>query len=77
MVEVLLAQRSLPADAIVTGMTRALATGSVDAQVVIVEARRAVEPDTVARVIPIGTHTGFDRPKPRLDSYDQLLENTP
>ena len=76
-VEVLLAQRSLPADAIVTGMTRALATGSVDAQVVIVEARRAAEPDTVATVIPIGTHTGFDRPKPSLDSYDQLLENTP
>jgi Mu transposase, C-terminal domain/Phage integrase, N-terminal SAM-like domain len=77
MVEVLLAQRSLPADGIVAGMTRALATGSVDAQVVIVEARRAVEPDTVAPVIPIGAHTGFDRPKPSLDSYDQLLENTP
>ena len=77
MVEVLLAHRSLPADAVVAGMTRALAIGSVDAQVVIIEARRAAEPDTVAAVIPIGTHTGFDRPKPRLDSYDQLLENTP
>jgi hypothetical protein len=76
MVEVLLAHRSLPADAVVAGMTRALATGSVDAQVVIIEARRAAE-DVVAAVIPIGIHTGFDRPKPSLDHYDQLLENTP
>ena len=77
MVDVLLAHRSLPADAVVAGMTRALAAGSVDAQVVIIEARRAGEHDTVAAVIPIGIHTGFDRPKPRLNHYDQLLENTP
>ena len=77
MVEVLLAHRSLPVDAVVSGMNRALATGSVDAQVVLIEARRAAEHDTVAPVIPIGTHTGFDRPKPSLHGYDQLLENTP
>ena len=77
MVEVLLAHRSLPVDAVVAGMTRALAIDSVDAQVVIIEARRAAEDDTVAAVIPIGVHTGFDRPKPSLDHYDQLLENTP
>ena len=58
-------------------MTRALAIDSVDAHVVIIEARRAAENDTVAAVIPIGIHTGFDRPKPSLDHYDQLLENTP
>ena len=77
MVEVLLAHRSLPADAVVAGITAALGVGSVDAQVVIIEARRTAHNDTVAPVIPIGVHTGFDRPKPRLDHYDQLLENTP
>ena len=76
-VEVLLAHRHLPTNAVVAGITRALATGSVDAQVVVIEARRAARPDTVAPVIPIGTHPGFDRPKPSLDHYDQLLENTP
>lgn len=77
MVEVLLAHRHLPVDAVVTGMTAALAVGSVDAQVVIVEARRATQPDTVAAVIPIGTHHSIDRPAPSLTGYDQLLENTP
>ncbi|NNJ47897.1 MAG: IS21 family transposase [Acidimicrobiia bacterium] len=77
MVEVLLAHRTIATDAIVTGMNRALSADSVDAQVVIIEARRAAHNDTIAPVVPIGTHTGFDRPKPSLDSYDQLLENTP
>jgi hypothetical protein len=77
MVEVLLAHRTMPADAVVAGMTRALLAGSVDPQVVLIEARRAADHDAVAPVIPIGTHTGFDRPKPSLDGYDQLLENTP
>ncbi len=54
-----------------------LTADSVDAQVVIVEARRAAHNDTSALVVPIGTHTGFDRPKPSLTGYDQLLENTP
>ena len=76
-VEVLLAHRSLAPDAVVAGMSRALAAGSVDPHVVVIEARRAAQADTVAAVIPIGTHTGFDRPKPALDRYDQLLENTP
>jgi len=77
MVEVLLGHRTMTADAVIAGITRALAAGSVDAQVVLIEARRAAHTDTVAPVIPIGTHPGFDRPKPTLGHYDQLLENTP
>lgn len=77
MIEVLLAHRTLPGDAIVAGMNRALAAGSVDPQVVVIEARRATEDSNAQTVIPIGAHTAFDRPKPSLDSYDQLLENTP
>lgn len=77
MVEVLLAHRTMTADAVVAGMTRALSAGSIDPAVVIIEARRAAEEHAVAPVIPIGNHTGIDRPKPSLDSYDTLLENTP
>ena len=61
----------------VPGSVGIAAAGSVDPHVVVIEARRAAQADTVAAVIPIGTHTGFDRPKPALDRYDQLLENTP
>jgi len=77
MVEVLLGHRTMTADAIIAGITGALAAGSVDPQVVLIEARRAAHTDTVAPVIPIGTHPGFNRPKPSLDHYDQLLEKTP
>lgn len=77
MVEVLLAHRTMATNAVVAGMNRAFLAGSVDPQVVVIEARRAAETNAAAPVIPIGTHTGFDRPKPSLDSYDTLLENTP
>ena len=77
MIEVLLAHRNIATDAIVAGMNRALSTGSVDAQVVIIEARRAAHDNTIAPVVAIGAHAGFDRPKPTLSSYDQLLENAP
>ncbi|MBN4059664.1 IS21 family transposase [Acidimicrobium ferrooxidans] len=75
MIEVLLAHRRLPPDAVITGMTQALAVGSIDPQVVLIEARRAAE-DTVAPVIAIGTRTQIERPAPTLSEYDQLLENT-
>lgn len=76
-IEVLLAHRSLASDAVVAGMQRALAIDSVDPQVVVIEACRAAEPDTVTAVVPIGTHPSFNRPQPSLEGYDQLLENTP
>ena len=76
LIDVLLGHRTIPADAIVAGLDAALATGSVDAQVVLIEARRSAE-DTVAPVIPIGTHRGFERPEPSIDHYDDLLEGTP
>ncbi len=75
LIEVLLIHRSLPAQAVITGMTQALLVGTVDPAVVLIEARRAAQ-DPVAPVIPIGTRLGFERPAPTLDVYDQLLENT-
>jgi hypothetical protein len=73
LIEVLLAQRQVPATAVIAGMTAALSIGSVDPAVVAIEARKTLEPDAV--VIPIGEHlTRFDRPAPSLARYDDLLE---
>lgn len=76
LIDVLLGHRTIASQAIVAGLTAALAAGVVDAQVVLIEARRSAE-NTDARVIPIGTHRSFDRPEPSIDHYDQLLEGTP
>jgi len=73
MVEVLLAHRAVPRDALVAGMRAALAVGSVDPEVVFIEARKAAE-RAVAPVVPIGGLSRFDRPKPTLTDYDTLLE---
>ena len=76
LIEVLLLQRSIPADALVAGIERALSAGSVDATVVAIEARRAVEARPAAAVvIPIGEGLSrFDRPIPTTAHYDALLE---
>jgi transposase len=74
LIEVLLLHRSLPADALVAGMQRALTAGSTDAAVVAIEARRAVE-GAGAVVVPIGEGLNrFDRPAPSIADYDDLLE---
>ena len=74
LIEVLLLHRSLAAPAVVAGMERALAAGSVDAEVVAIEARRLGE-RAVAPVIPIGAGLSrFDRPAPTIAHYDTLLE---
>jgi transposase len=76
MVEVLLAHRSLPAQAVIAGMSGALAAGSVDPAVVLVEARRSIAQGAPA-VVPIETALSrFDRPAPSLSHYDDLLEAT-
>jgi len=74
LIEVLLLHRSVPADALVAGIERALTAGSLDAAVIAIEARRAEEP-TVATVVPIGEGLSrFDRPAPSITAYDDLLE---
>ena len=74
LIEVLLLHRTIPADALVAGIERALGTGSIDASVIAIEARRTEEP-TVATVVPIGEGLSrFDRPVPSIADYDQLLE---
>lgn len=73
LVEVLLAHRVLPADAVRAGIRAAVAVGVVDPDVVIVEARRAAD-DRPAVVVPIGVLERYDRPTPSIAHYDQLLE---
>jgi transposase len=73
-IEVLLAHRLLPADAVIAGMHAALALGVIDPAVVIIEARKRAAHDPTAAVLPIGTLTRFDRPPPTLSVYDDLLE---
>ncbi|MDQ4068876.1 MAG: IS21 family transposase, partial [Actinomycetota bacterium] len=75
LVEVLLAHRRLPHQALVAGMEAALGVGSVDPAVVVIEARRAAA-DVSAAVVPIGSLARFDRPAPSLGGYDDLLEAT-
>ena len=74
LIDVLLLHRTLPADAVIAGMTRALSTDSLDAAVVAIEARRTIE-DTGTVVVPIGEGLSrFDRPTPSIANYDDLLE---
>jgi transposase len=73
LIEVLLAHRILPATAVIAGMSAALQVGSVDPAVVAIEARKAAEGSTLP-ALPIGELARFDRPKPTLNRYDDLLE---
>jgi len=74
LIEVLLLHRTIPADAVVAGIERAHAAGSLDAAVVAIEARRTIE-GAAATVVPIGEGLSrFDRPAPSIARYDDLLE---
>jgi transposase len=72
LIELLLAHRTLPAAALEAAMTRAVEAGVLDAQAVIIDARRHAGRQ-VAPVIPIGALARYDRPAPALDVYDELL----
>ena len=75
LIEVLLAHRTLPAAAVTAAMTRATASGVLDAQAVLTDARRQAGLEA-APVIPLGALARYDRPAPALDAYDQLLTRT-
>ncbi len=75
LIDVLLAHRVLPFDAVVAGIEGALTVGSLDPDVVIVEARKATERRGAGPAeLPGVAH--FDRPTPSLDGYDDLLEGS-
>jgi transposase len=70
--EVLLGHRTLPAAALTTAMDRAVSSGALDPQAVLIDARRQAA-GPVAPVIPIGALARYDRPVPALHGYDTLL----
>jgi transposase len=72
LIGVLLLHRRLPAQVVSSAMEAALSIGSVDPEVVAIEARRA-EARATAPVVPIGTGAHDVRPVPSLEGYDQLL----
>jgi hypothetical protein len=73
LVEVLLAHRSLPAEAVVAGMQRALAVCSIDPAVLIIEVCKAAQA-RIAPITPVDTAlVRFDGPTPTLDHCDSLL----
>jgi transposase len=72
LIEVLLAHRTLPADALTAAMTKAADSGALDPHVVLIDARRHAG-GPLAPVIPIGALARYDRPAPTLTGYDDLL----
>ena len=75
LIEVLLAHRSVPADALLGAMSTAVDNDLLDPQVVLIEARRHAAA-AVAPVIPIGALARYDRPAPSLADYDELLSGS-
>lgn len=73
LIGVLLLQRRLAAPVVIEAMAAALQIGSVDPEVVAIEARRIELRRPAAPVVPIGTGARDLRPVPRLDAYDALL----
>jgi transposase len=72
LIEILLAHRTLPAAALTTAMSKAVDAGTLDPQVVLIDARRQVD-GQLAPVVPIGALARYDRPAPSLTGYDDLL----
>ena len=73
LIGVLLLQRRTPAAVVAEAMDAALGIGSVDPEVVAIEARRIAGHRPPAEVVPIGTGARDVRPTPRLEGYDVLL----
>jgi hypothetical protein len=73
LIAVLLLHRTMTHAAVVSGLARAIEAGSLDPEVVAVEARRSLGR---ADVIPVISESlaAFDRPAPTLGSYDDLLD---
>jgi hypothetical protein len=70
---VLLLHRTMPTEALITGMQAALRLESCDPDLVAVEARRASYPESVSPLIVPSDEDLGDRPAPSLAGYDELL----
>jgi len=71
LIAILLAHRSMPTAALIAAMDRAVASGCLDPETVLIDARRDMAP--LAPVAAIGALARYDRPPPSLADYDDLL----
>ena len=71
LIAILLAHRTMAADALIAAMDRAVASGCLDPETVLIDARR--DTTALAPVAAIGALARYDRPPPSLADYDDLL----
>jgi hypothetical protein len=71
LIAILLARRSMPAAALRAAMDRAVTSGCLDPETVLIDARR--DTSAIAPVVAIGVLARYDRPPPSLTDYDDLL----
>ena len=71
LITILLAHRAMVAAALIAAMDRAVASGCLDPETVLIDARR--DTTAIAPVVPIGALARYDRPAPSLTDYDDLL----
>jgi transposase len=71
LIAILLAHRSMPAIALIGAMDRAVVSGCLDPETMLIDARRDTAP--LAPVAAIGALARYDRPPPSLADYDDLL----
>ena len=71
LIAILLAHRTMAAAALIVAMDRAVTSGCLDPETVLIDARRDVAP--LAPVAAIGALARYDRPPPSLADYDDLL----
>jgi hypothetical protein len=71
LIGILLAHRTMPAAALIGAMDRAVTSGCLDPETVLIDARRDMAP--LAPVAAIGALARYDRPPPSLADYDDLL----
>jgi transposase len=74
LIEVLLAHRHLSADAITAGIQAALGAGQVNPELLTIEGRHPLDPGLAPLIAITQALARYDRPTPRLDRYDQLLD---
>jgi hypothetical protein len=75
LIAILLAHRSMPSAALRAAMDRAVTSGCLDPETVLIDARRHTS--APAPVATIGALARYDRPAPSLADYDDLLTGSP
>jgi hypothetical protein len=76
MVDVLMLHRRYPAQVVDQAVAGALAAGAIDGRAVAVLVRRAREGRRPLVALDVGGLEIYQRPRPQVDAYDQLLQGS-